>query len=65
MARRNKATFIGDLFDLLLAVPWWGGPLLAGLTYLFLRYLVLAVLGLVRAADSQSAMIAPLFQLFT
>lgn len=37
MAKRRKTSFAEDLMDLIAMLPWWGGVLLALLSYLLLR----------------------------
>jgi restriction system protein len=65
MARKKVETFLETLFGLLVILPFWGGPLVAGLAYLFLRFIVPTFLGIVPAAGPQSAMAAPVVQLLT
>jgi restriction system protein len=45
VTKRKKDGLIDDLFDLLMAAPWWGGPLLALVAFLFFRLAVPLVLG--------------------
>ncbi len=44
MARRRKTSFTEDLMDLVAMLPWWGGVLLALLSYLLLHRLAVQTL---------------------
>ena len=43
MARRQKGILTDELFQILTMVPWWVGPILAGITFLVFRFLLPAV----------------------
>ncbi len=58
MARRTKDDPLGDLYRLLLAMPWWCVPVLAALVFLVLRFLLPAFL---RA--SPNPVLAPTIQM--
>ena len=51
MARRNKEDPLGALFKMLVDLPWWFGPILAGLVYLFRRF-ILPLVGSYGAASN-------------
>ena len=44
MARRRKDTGADAFFDILVRVPWWVGPSVAGFAYVFLRFIIPALL---------------------
>ena len=46
MARRNRDNPLEQLFKMLVDLPWWCGPALAGFVYLFLRFVLPVVGGL-------------------
>jgi len=43
MARRGKGLLTDELLQILTMVPWWVGPILAGITFLVFRFLLPAV----------------------
>lgn len=45
VARRKQDGLARDLFDILMASPWWGGPLLALVAFLFFRFAMPLILG--------------------
>lgn len=44
-SRRKEIGFVDELFDLLLVVPIWVGPLVAGVVFVLLRWVIPAVFG--------------------
>ena len=65
MARRNKVTPAEEFFDMLVALPWWVGPVLAGLVYLFFGFVVPGIVGNPAASTTSpaNAMLNPSRQL--
>ena len=45
MARRNKDSPAEEVFDMLVSLPSWFGPVLACFVYLFFRFILPAVVG--------------------
>ena len=45
MPRRKENSFVDELFDLLLVVPIWVGPVLAAVVFVLLRWVIPAALG--------------------
>lgn len=45
MSRRKKESVLDDLFQVLLKTPWWVGPILAAVVFVFIRFIVPYILG--------------------
>lgn len=45
MSRRKKESLLEDLFHVLLKMPWWVGPILAAVVFVFIRFIVPYILG--------------------
>ncbi len=64
MARRNRRkddALLNDLFAALLVLPWWGGPLFAGIAYLLFAVVLPSLLTAAAAASPVAAVASDVF----
>lgn len=64
MARRKKSeadAFLDEVFATLLVLPWWGGPLFAGIAYLILTVVVPTFLATLAGASPVAAVTFNIF----
>ena len=59
MARRRNTTLFDTLFQYLVVVPWWVGPMLAGLAYLSLHFAIPLLLGTGLRIEPKNNIVVP------